>query len=110
MKMVGRWEDAFTLAGREHLPYDVQQAVEEEVPELVGTPCAVVREGLAAGLLELLLERPPSGQTSLLGAAVRDALGRRFDAEVEVQWAEELPLQFKGVTPVVSRHGVPGVA
>jgi phenylacetate-CoA ligase len=110
MKMVGRWEDAFSLAGREHLPYDVQQAVEEEVPELVGTPCAVVREGLAAGRLELLVERPPSGRTSVLGAAVTGALRRRFQVDVEVQWAEELPLLFKGVTPVVSRHGGPGVA
>jgi phenylacetate-CoA ligase len=104
IKMVGRWEDAFCLAGREHLPYDVQQAVEEEVPELLGTPCAVVREGLEAGRLELVLERPSSGRASVLGGAVTGALRRRFDVEVEVQWAEELPLQFKGVTPVVSRQ------
>ncbi len=104
MKMVGRWEDAFWLAGREHLPYDVQEALEEEVPELVGTPCALVRDGLAAGRLELLLERPPTARPAVLGPQVARALGARFGVTVDVQWAEELPLQFKGVTPVVARN------
>lgn len=101
IKLHGRWENAFTIGGRMLVPFDVQQALEEEVPETVGTAFVISREGLAEERLRLSMPEPESGREALADA-VCDALRRRFDASAEVRWVRELPLQFKGVAPVLS--------
>jgi phenylacetate-CoA ligase len=105
IKIVGRWEHSFRLAGQTYLPFDVQQALEDALPETIGTPFVIVSEGLAAGKLRLLMPEP-DGDASALGDGVREALGRRFDVPTEVAWVRELPLQFKGVAPVLSETQV----
>ena len=57
IKILGRWDDRFTLGSRPLLPYDVQLALEQEVPELNGTTCVIGRGGLARGRLRLLTYR-----------------------------------------------------
>ena len=114
LKILGRGEHTFVLAGRRRLPYDVQAAIEEEVPELAGATFAITTEGLAAGRLHLLLQagelhQPPGRDLST--AALEEALTRRlrarFDVEVEVRFPRSLPLMMKGVTPVVSEREIP---
>lgn len=105
LKMVGRWENAFRLGGRTVLPYDVQRALEEEVPETIGMPFVITREALARGSLRLLVAEPERGRAAL-EAAIAAALERAFAAAAEIAWVRELPLQFKGVAPVLSETQV----
>jgi len=106
LKILGRAEHEFVLAGRRWLPYDVQAAIEEEVPELAGATFAITTEGLAAGRLRLLLQAPGDGSTAALEAALARRLRDRFAVEVEVRFPRSLPLLMKGVTPVVSERDI----
>jgi phenylacetate-CoA ligase len=103
IKLLGRWEDCLTLGGRTILPYDVQSALEEEVPELTGTAFVIIREGLAAGRLRIVLAQPEGNRAELLDEA-RASLKRRLEVEVEVVAVRDLPLRFKGVPPVMSER------
>jgi len=106
LKILGRAEHEFVLAGRRWLPYDVQVAIEEEVPELSGATFAIATEGLAAGRLRLLMQAPDDGPTAALEDGVVRRLRTRFDVAVEARFLRTLPLMMKGVTPVVSEREV----
>jgi phenylacetate-CoA ligase len=105
IKLMGRWETSFHLGGRTLLPYDVQCAIEESVPELAGRPFVLVREALAEGRVKLLLSRADEDSPSL-GDGARDSIARRFAVPVEVAWVSDLPLQFKGVPSVLSEKEI----
>ncbi|MEW6472048.1 MAG: AMP-binding protein [Actinomycetota bacterium] len=107
LKILGRAEHEFVLAGRRWLPYDVQAAIEEEVPELSGATFAIATEGLAAGRLRLLLQAPEAGSTAVLEEVLTRRLRDRFAVEVELRFPRSLPLMMKGVTPVVSEREIP---
>ena len=106
LKILGRAEHEFVLAGRRWLPYDVQAAIEEEMPELSGATFAIATEGLAAGRLRLLLQAPGEGSTAVLEDGLTRRLRARFGVEVELRFPRSLPLMMKGVTPVVSERDV----
>jgi phenylacetate-CoA ligase len=108
LKILGRAENEFVLAGRRWLPYDVQAAIEEEVPELGGATFAIATEGLAAGRLRLLLQAPDGGSTAALEEVLSRRLRARFGVEVELRFPRSLPLMMKGVTPVVSERDISG--
>jgi phenylacetate-CoA ligase len=107
LKILGRAEHGFVLAGRRWLPYDVQVAIEEEVPELAGATFAIATEGLAAGRLRLLVQAPEDGSNGPLETGLVSRLRARFGVEVEVRFPRSLPLMMKGVTPVVSERAIP---
>jgi phenylacetate-CoA ligase len=102
IKLFGRWEDRFMIGDRVLLPYDVQLALEEEVPELKGTPCIIIREGLTEGKLELLVIEPERALAAAVFDGARASLSRRFEVRVEITPVKDLPLRFKGVPPIVS--------
>jgi len=106
LKILGRAEHEFVLAGRRWLPYDVQAAIEEEVPELAGATFAITTEGLAAGRLRLLLEPPGGGSVPALEEVLTRRLRARFGVEVELRFPRTLPLMMKGVVPVISEREV----
>lgn len=101
IKLIGRWDDSFTVGSRDLLPYDVQFALEQEVPELGGATCAISREDLARDRLRLFIIEPERSADSLLAGA-RAGLTRRFEVPVEINPVRDLPLLFKGVPPVLS--------
>jgi len=105
IKLCGRWEHSFELAGARSLPFDVQLALESSLPEMIGAPFVIVREGLAAGRLRLLLAEPESG-AARIAEKMRQILEARFGVAAEIAWVRELPLQFKGVAPVLSESQV----
>ena len=108
LKILGRAEHEFVLGGRRWLPYDVQAAIEEEVPELAGATFAIATEGLSAGRLRLLVQAPDDGRSaSMVEDGLVRRLGARFGVDVEVRFPRSLPLMMKGVTPVVSERDVP---
>ncbi|HVP30428.1 MAG TPA: AMP-binding protein [Myxococcota bacterium] len=102
IKLLGRHEDAFVLGGRALLPYDVQLAMEEEVPELVGSPAVILRDGLAEGRLDLVLPPPEAGAPAGLADRLAQRLRARLGVAVSARVADHLPVQFKGVPPVLS--------
>jgi phenylacetate-CoA ligase len=106
LKILGRKEHEFVLAGRRWLPYDVQVAIEEELPELAGATFAIATEGLAAGRLRLLVQAPEDASTAVLEDGLTRHLRARFGVEVDVRFPRSLPLMMKGVTPVVSEREV----
>jgi phenylacetate-CoA ligase len=103
IKLVGRWEDCLSLGGRTILPYDVQSALEEEVPELTGAAFVIIREALSTGRLRIVLAQSDDNRAALLDEA-KLRLRRRFEVEVEVVAVRDLPLRFKGVPPVMSER------
>jgi phenylacetate-CoA ligase len=107
LKILGRWEHSFRLAGATLLPYDVQLALERVVPETVGMPFVISRDALDAGALRLLMPEPSHGAAAL-AHEVGACLEARFGVAGEVAWVRELPLQFKGVAPVLSEQQLEG--
>ena len=103
IKLLGRWDDCFNLGSRTLLPYDVQLALESEVNDLRGTAFVISRDGLADGMLRLLLVEPERAPSGLLEHA-RSKLSRRFEVPVEIKAVRDLPLRFKGVPPILSER------
>jgi len=103
IKLLGRWDDCFTVGPHTMLPYDIQLALESDVPELLGTAFVISKEGLASGTLRLLLVEPENSAADLLDAA-RSKLSRRFEVPVEISAVRDLPLRFKGVPPILSER------
>lgn len=101
IKLLGRWEDCFSIGGRTLLPYDVQLALEEDVPALRGAACVITREGLAEGKLRLLCIKPHAASAASMLDHARSALSRRFEVPVEITPVKDLPLRFKGVPPIL---------
>lgn len=98
--LLGRVEERFVLGGRACLPYDVQEAVEAEVPELAGVAFALVREAVERERLALRFGEGEAAPAAL--EALRERLGRRFGCAVEAERVGTLPLRFKGVPAFVS--------
>ncbi len=103
IKLLGRWDDCFEVGPHTLLPYDVQLALESDVPELRGTAFVISKEGLADGTLRLLLVEPDGSSTGLLDAA-KSKMSRRFEVPVEISAVRDLPLRFKGVPPILSER------
>jgi phenylacetate-CoA ligase len=108
IKLLGRAEDGFELGGARLLPYDVQLAVEEGVPELAGVPFSIVREGLVAGRLSLVLpeQEAKRGARASPGDALQRVLAQRLQVPVDVRFGPDLALRFKGVAGIVGEREV----
>jgi len=102
IKIMGRRAQLFRLGDRELLPYDVQEAMEQEVPELAGVTFAIRGEALREGRLHLLL-RGEGLKRERVGPLLRRRLAARLGLPVAVEWAGDLPLRWKGVPPIVAR-------
>ena len=72
-------------------------------PELRGTAIVISKDGLANGMLRLLLVEPENSAATLLEGA-KSRLSKRFEVPVEIQAVRELPLRFKGVPPILSER------
>jgi phenylacetate-CoA ligase len=105
IKIVGRWENSFRFGAETLVPYDVQLALEEGVPETVGMPFIISREGLDAGKLRLLVSEPERDAPGL-AERLRACLEGRFGVASDIAWVRELPVAVKGVAPVLSERQV----
>jgi hypothetical protein len=63
----------------------------------------ISRDGLAAGILRLLIVEPEKSAGGLLDE-VKTRLAKVFDVAVEIQSVRDLPLRFKGVPPILSER------
>ena len=57
IKLLGRWNECFTIGSHQLLPYDIQFAL-GRMPELSRTTCKIARGNLAHGRLRLLIIEP----------------------------------------------------
>jgi phenylacetate-coenzyme A ligase PaaK-like adenylate-forming protein len=105
IKIVGRWENSFRFGAETLVPYDVQLALEEAVPETVGMPFVISREGLEAGKLRLLAAEPER-DAAALAERLEACVEARFAVASEVVWVRELPVAVKGVAPILSERQV----
>jgi len=103
IKLLGRWDDCFTIGPHTLLPYDVQLALESDVPELRGTAFVISKDVLADSILRLLLVEPENSAAGLLDEA-KSKLSRRLEVSVEIKAVRDLPLRFKGVPPILSER------
>jgi len=103
IELHGRADEVFELGGRQLLPYDVQLAVEECLPELAGVPFSILRESLTAGRLTLVFPKRAGHSPA---EALKRSLHERFGVAVEVRFATELAMLFKGVPSIVSERGI----
>ena len=103
IKLLGRWDDCFAIGPHTLLPYDVQLALESDVPELRGIAFVISKDGLANGTLRLLLVEPENSPAGLLDEAT-SKLARRLEVPVEIKPVNDLPLRFKGVPPILSEQ------
>ncbi len=87
------------VAGKEIVPYDVRLCL-DEVPELVGLPFALVRGETAGAALRLVLQKPFAGNRNLLESRLKSLITDKLSLDSSLQWAEELPERWKGVTVI----------
>lgn len=94
-----RLPNQFSVRGRQLVPYDVREQV-DQVPELCGLPFAVLRREGDAPYLRLAIPRPPMGEPAQLEAALKARLQGGLGLEARVEWVEDLPARWKG-RPVI---------
>lgn len=99
LRIYGRRADRIRLRGIELLWYDVRLCV-DEVPELTGVPCAVIRGRPDAASLRVLIQRPADGPLAYLDDRLRTLGLSRLGIPLEATWVGELPARWKGVTVI----------
>lgn len=102
LEIYDRRANLFRVQGRELLWYDVRLCL-DELPDLVGAPCAVIRESRAASALRLALQTPPGADPAALAPRLERAVAERLRLPLRLEWVDELPVRWKGVA-VIDEH------
>jgi phenylacetate-CoA ligase len=99
MEVYDRRANLLRIAGQWIVPYDVRLCL-DELAELANIPFAAIRSETKMERLALLLQKPPSGNLEDLGVRIAALLRKKFNLETTLEWAEELPQRWKGVTVI----------
>lgn len=109
MEIYDRRANITRVSGREIVPYDARLCV-DEVAGLTGIPFAVIRGERELAYLRLLIQKPSSGELDPIGTQLRARVLEKLQIEVRVDWTEELPERWKGVTVIEEKDlGAPRV-
>jgi phenylacetate-CoA ligase len=109
MEVYDRRANITRVSGREIVPYDARLCV-DEVAGLTGIPFAVIRGERELAYLRLLIQKPSSGELDPIGTQLRARVQEKLQIEVRVDWTEELPERWKGVTVIEEKDlGAPRV-
>ncbi|MBW8059181.1 MAG: phenylacetate--CoA ligase [Solirubrobacterales bacterium] len=92
VELYGRLADCVRVEGRLVAPYDVRAHL-DEIPELIGVPLVVVREGAEMACLQVRLDG--GSRTDGLAEAATEHLRASLDLPVEVRWGGRLPRRWK---------------
>lgn len=93
LEVYDRRANAFRVAGRELLTYDIRVAL-DGIPGFVGAPFVVIRPGNDAECVELRVHRPSESNVS--SDVLSELLAARLGVPVRVQWMTGLPVHWKG--------------
>lgn len=99
MEVYDRRANIVQVGGKEIVPYDVRLCA-DEIPELVGTPFALVRGEHGRPYLKLVVQRLSSGDTNAVENHFRNSIREQLRLETEIEWARALPERWKGVTVI----------
>lgn len=109
MRIYGRRSDLFKVAGKELLPYDVRLCL-DEIPKLLGIPYAVIRPRETMPYLRLAIQKPYDGETEALSARIKALVREKLGIEAGVEWTEEMPARWRGITIIEEKDwGAPNV-
>lgn len=92
IELYGRLADCVRVGGRLIAPYDVRERL-DEIPELVGVPLLLVREGSEMSRLRVRLDG--GARVDGLAEAAGEHLQMNLGVPVEVRWAGALPRRWK---------------
>ncbi|HZD42376.1 MAG TPA: hypothetical protein VE131_16760, partial [Terriglobales bacterium] len=99
MEVYDRCANTVRIAGQEIVPYDVRRCL-DELAELVNIPFAIIRSNKETDQLKLVIQKPAGADPKRLGTRVGEKLQKKFNFGAAVEWAEELPQRWKGVTVI----------
>jgi len=99
LEIYDRRANRFRAGGRELLWYDVRECL-DEVPELIGTPFAVIRRPGGSPALRIAMEQLGRWETGSLGPRIEALAGQRLGVPLQLEWVEGLPERWKGVTVI----------
>jgi phenylacetate-CoA ligase len=92
IELYGRLADCVRVRGRLIAPYDVRERL-DEIPELVGVPLLLVREGSEMSRLRVRLDG--GARAEGLAEAAAEHLQEGLGVPVDVGWAGALPRRWK---------------
>ncbi len=99
MEVYDRRTNIVQVGAKEIVPYDVRLCA-DDIPELVGTPFALVRGERGRPYLKLVVQRLSSGDTNAVENHFKHSIRQQLRLEAEIEWARELPERWKGVTVI----------
>lgn len=102
-RVYDRWTSRFTVGGKTLVPYDVGLSL-ESVDQVVAALFAVIRERSGMSSLRLVVQQPPRADLSRATAAARAAVAERLAIDSSIDWVEELPLRWKGMSVIAAKE------
>jgi phenylacetate-CoA ligase len=109
MEVYDRRTNIVEVDGKEIVPYDVRLCF-DAVPELIGIPFALVRGERDSGYLKLVIQKVPSWEVNDMGNRLRTIIREQLRLDSKIEWAQELPERWKGVTVIEEKDwGAPHV-
>ena len=101
VELYGRLADCVRVEGRLIAPYDVRERL-DEMPELVGVPLVIVREGEEMACLQVRLDG--ASRAGRLAEAATEHLRASLCLPVEVSWGGRLPRRWKARMATDNTH------
>ncbi|MHB8492673.1 MAG: phenylacetate--CoA ligase family protein [Solirubrobacteraceae bacterium] len=92
VELYGRLADCVQVDGRLIAPYDVRAQL-DEIPELVGVPLVIVREGAQMSRLQVRMDG--AGLADRLTATASEFLQASLGVPADVRWGGPLPRRWK---------------
>ncbi len=99
MEVYDRRTNIVQVGGKEIVPYDVRLCA-DDIPELVGTPFALVRGERGRPYLKLVVQRLSSSDTNAVENHFKHSIRQQLRLEAQIEWARALPERWKGVTVI----------
>lgn len=104
IEVYDRRANTVEVAGKEIVPYDVRACL-DNLPELIHIPFALVRTRAATEVLKLKVRKPSSGALEILASRLRMQIKEALGLDAAVEWTDELPERWKGVTVIDEENG-----
>ncbi len=109
MEVYDRRTNIVQVGGKEIVPYDVRLCF-DAVLGLVGVPFALVRGQRNTPHLKLVMQKIPSGDIAETENRLRNVIREQLQLDAQIEWAQELPERWKGVTVIEEKDwGAPHV-
>ncbi len=103
LELYDRRANVVRVQGRSLLWYDVRACL-DEMPDLIGVPCVIVRPGHDGQVLRIAVEGPPPHVSASLLTELERIVAERLNVPVSAEWVHALPARWKGVAVIDEAH------